>query len=336
MKARIRKLVEAFSRANPRLRLLAARTRPFLVLNHLLHRPELAETGQRYRELGVGKRWFSLVKHAEVKGLGSEVARLDRDNGTEELRGEPRFGELPEGVRSGLEKWPAKGYLVAEGLIDRDRLARLNADIDGLLASGDLHEHHISPRFMNVHRTSAAAAEVADDPAILDILELILGRRARLFQTICFMQGSQQEAHSDAFHMMTEPPGFLVGVWVALEDITDDSGPVFYLPGSHRFPYVMSEDLDLPAAQPLLTTQKGDAYLGKMQEMTARAGEPEHFTARGGDVLFWHHNLLHGGSGIGRPGSTRRSLVGHYFAEGVLCYHEVTERPALLPAEPVR
>lgn len=336
MKARLRRLVEAISRANPRLRLLAARTRPFLILNHLFHRPELVEAGDRYREFGVGKRWYSLVKHTEVAGRGNAVARLDRDNGIEQLRAEPRFGDLPEGVRRGLEAWPEKGYMVAEGLIDPDRLARMNADIDGRLASGEIHEHHISPRFMNVHRTSAAAREVAADPAILDILELILGRRARLFQTICFMQGSQQEAHSDAFHMMTEPPGFLVGVWVALEDITEDSGPVFYLPGSHRLPYVMSEDLDLPGDGPLLTTQKGDAYLGKMQEMTSRAAEREHFTASAGDVLFWHHNLLHGGSGIGRPGSTRRSLVGHYFAEEVLCYHEVTERPALLEPEPVR
>ena len=34
-------------------------------------------------------------------------------------------------------------------------------------------------------------------------------------------------------------------MWVALEDIDEGSGPVFYLPGSHRLPYVMTEDLDV-------------------------------------------------------------------------------------------
>jgi len=68
-----------------------------------------------------------------------------------------------------------------------------------------------------------------------------------------------------------------------------------------------------------------------MRELVA-GEEPVRFTASAGDVLFWHHNLTHGGSAVTRPGATRRSLVGHYFARDVLCYHEVTERGALMPA----
>ncbi len=312
---------------------LARRLRPFLVLNNLVHRRQLTETGRRYRELGLRKPWFGLVRHAEVADRGDAVARLDRADGVEELHADPAFESLPEETRRGLEAWPEQGYLVAEGLIDRAVVERLNRDVDALAGGGSIREHHRSARFMNVHTKSEAASEIVADPRVEAILELILGRPALLFQTISFVRGSQQEAHSDAFHMMTEPPGFLVGVWVALEDIDEDSGPVFYVPGSHRLPYVMSEDLDLERPPPLLTPDKGAAYVKRMKEMTARAEqEPRKFTAKAGDVLFWHHNLLHGGSGITRQGSTRRSLVAHYFAEGVLCYHEVTERPALLSA----
>ena len=228
MRARLRNRIEELSR----------RLRPFLVLRQLLHRRELAETGKRYRELGLGKRWYSLVNHAEVAGRGVGVARLDRADGLEELRSDARFSRLAKPVQSGLEAWPSDGYLVVEGLIDPGRLQRINADVDRLVEAGSLHEHHRSQRFMNAHLKSTATAEVVSDPQVLELLELILGRPARLFQTISFVRGSQQEAHSDAFHMMTEPPGFLVGVWVALEDVDADSGPVFYLPASHRLPYV--------------------------------------------------------------------------------------------------
>ncbi len=310
---------------------MLSRLRPFRIAHQMMHRRELAETGERYREFGIDKHWFSLLNHAEVAGRGQGTARLDRgDEGLDELRADPRFGQLSEPVQRGLEEWPEKGYLVVKEMIGRERVAQINADVDALVAAGSLHEHHISSRFMNIHGHSAAAAGVVSDPAVLEMLELILGRPARPFQTIGFVRGSQQEAHSDAFHMMTEPPGFLVGVWVALEDINEDSGPVFYHPGSHQLPYVMSEDLDIPRSSPLLVAEKGDPYLSRMREMTAASAEPEHFTAKAGDVLFWHHNLLHGGSAIGRPDSTRRSLVIHYFAENVLCYHEVTERPALM------
>jgi ectoine hydroxylase len=60
--------------------------------------------------------------------------------------------------------------------------------------------------------------------------------------------------------------------------------------------------------------------------------EPREFLPRKGDVLIWHANLLHGGRAIAAPGATRRSLVAHYFAKDVLCYHEVTERPAVVAA----
>ena len=298
----------------------------------MLHRSELKQTGERYRTMGLRKPSFAMVRHTEVAGRGEGVARLDQSDGLSELRGLESYSRMPRQVQQGLDEWPEKGYLVAEGLIDPEKVSQLNSDFDALRDSGEIkaRERAQANRFMNAHRNSDVAREIVSDPRMLEILDLILGRPARLFQTIGFIRGSQQLAHSDAFHMMTEPPGFLVGVWVALEEIDEECGPVFYLPGSHRLPYVMSEDLELPRRSPLLTVKKGPAYTRAMVEMTKRSGaEPSHFTAKPGDVLFWHHNLMHGGSAIRRQGSTRRSLVAHYIGSDVLCYHEVTERPAL-------
>jgi len=304
------------------------RLRPVVALNNVWRGARLRWHRDRLRDLGVKKPWFGLLKHADVAGKGKGVARLDRPDGLDELRSDPHFQGLPEDLQESLIAWPERGYLVAEGFFDRDLVARLNDELDGLMDAGTIREHHLSPRFMDVHRHAEAAGEITDDPRLAEMVELILGRPGWLFQTIAFIRGSQQNAHSDAFHMMTEPPGFLVGVWVALEDIDEGSGPVFYLPGSHRLPYVMTEDLDVEPGSALLVPDKNDAYVRRIREVADDAGtEPERFVARAGDVLFWHHNLLHGGTGITREGATRRSLVAHYFGEDVLCYHEVTERP---------
>jgi ectoine hydroxylase-related dioxygenase (phytanoyl-CoA dioxygenase family) len=322
-------LRESIARTRNRL----GRWRPVVAAGQMLHPQQLRPTRKRYRELGMRGPWFGLVSHSEVAGRGEGVARLDRPDGIAELEADPRFGDLDADLQQGLRAWPETGYLVAEGFFDREAVAAANEEIDRLAAAGTIHQHHLDPRFMNVHHESGAVRRLAADPRALELMELILGRSAGLFQTIYFRQGSQQEAHSDAFHMMTEPPGFLVGMWVALEDIDEGSGPVFYVPGSHRFPYVMTEDLGVPDPPPLQIADKGDAYVRRMRELVAAAeGGPEKFTASAGDVLFWHHNLTHGGSAVTRPGATRRSLVGHYFARDVLCYHEVTERAALMPA----
>ena len=72
-------------------------------------------------------------------------------------------------------------------------------------------------------------------------------------------------------------------------------------------------------------------YEEKIGEIVTEKKLPKKiFTAKKGDVLIWHANLIHGGEKITRPGSTRKSIVVHYFADGVIKYHEINERPALI------
>jgi hypothetical protein len=316
-----------------KIRHALGRMRPVVVANQMVHPRELRPAGRRYRDFGIRKPWFATVRRGEVAGRGEGAATLDLADGIDRLDADERYGAIDPALQEGLRAWPERGYLVAEGFFDPETVSALNDDIDRLAAEGTIRHHHRDPRFMNVHERSQVGMRIAADPRVLELLGLILGRPAHLFQTIYFATGSQQEAHSDAFHMMTEPPGFLVGMWVALEDIDSGSGPVYYLPGSHRLPYVMTDDLDVGPSSPVLIADKGSAYVERMREVVGSSGiEPLQFTAKAGDVLFWHHNLIHGGSAVTREGATRRSLVGHYFAERVLCYHEVTERPALMPA----
>jgi len=54
------------------------------------------------------------------------------------------------------------------------------------------------------------------------------------------------------------------------------------------------------------------------------------FTAKKGDVLIWHANLFHGGEPHLNKTKTRKSMVLHYFAVDRICYHEITQRPALI------
>lgn len=312
----------------------ARRVRPIAAARTIGKPGELRRTAASLRELGIRRPPFAGIRHSEVAGRGGAGPWLDDVADAGSIRTAPGFSELPEPAQEAVLGWPERGYAVLPRFYDDARVDAANADVDRLLGAGDLHYHYRSPRVMNSWRKSEAVAELATDPDLLQILSFLFGRPASLFQTISFIKGSQQSIHSDAFHMMTEPPGYLIGVWVALEDIDEGSGPVVYLPGSHRLPYVMSEDLDLSGAGggPLTVPDKGPAYVKKMSSVVSDYGsDPVPFTARKGDVLLWHHNLLHGGSQITRQGATRKSLVAHYFGQGALCYHEVTERPALMP-----
>lgn len=95
---------------------------------------------------------------------------------------------------------------------------------------------------------SQSVKAVALAPAVLRVLMILYGREPRPFQTLDFKVGTQQKAHADAVHFNTEPPGFMCGVWVAMEDIGMDCGPLVYHPRSHKLPYVSPQDVGIEVA----------------------------------------------------------------------------------------
>ena len=49
-------------------------------------------------------------------------------------------------------------------------------------------------------------------------------------KTINFLKGSNQPLHQDSIHFYTEPQRWMVGTWTALQDMTEDCGPLTVVP----------------------------------------------------------------------------------------------------------
>jgi ectoine hydroxylase len=299
--------------------------------HNLLHYRELRRNADRYRELGIQKPVVGSIAHRDITNPDDDVPWIDRPGAKRAMREDEEFGSFEPAVQEKLLGFVDDGYLVLEGHLGGDEVDALNADLERRFETGEIRYHPLGKRVVNAFEHSPPVRGVVEDPELLRLLGFLLGREVSLFQTINFFVGSEQAAHSDSFHMTTEPVGYLIAIWVALEDVDPDGGPVFYYPGSHRLPYVMTEDIGDRSVGP--GQPKNARYEDRIRDLIAERGlEPVEFTARRGDVLVWHANLLHGGRGIAREDATRKSLVAHYFAKGVLCYHEVTERPALVRA----
>jgi GT2 family glycosyltransferase len=165
---------------------------------------------------------------------------------------------------------------------------------------------------------SEAVRELALLPEIAAMLQACWGRKPFAFQTLNFPVGTQQHLHSDAVHFQSEPPGFMCGVWVALEDIHPDAGPLEYVPGSQRLPYLQAADVGVQQ-QPGMTPDQ-TIFHNYWQAVLASDGfKRETFTPRLGQALIWSANLIHGGSAVENLQRSRWSQVTHYFFEG--CRH---------------
>lgn len=171
-------------------------------------------------------------------------------------------------------------------------------------------------RIQDAWREVPEARRLAVEPKVLDALQELMGRRAKPFQTLNFPVGTSQLAHSDTIHFSTIPEGYMLGVWVALEDIDRDNGPLVYYPGSHKLPYLKMHDLGLRPGY-----GHYPAYEQKIQELIRREKlQAEYGVARKGEAIIWHANLLHGGAPRRDPQRTRHSQVTHYYFEGCRYY----------------
>jgi ectoine hydroxylase-related dioxygenase (phytanoyl-CoA dioxygenase family) len=127
--------------------------------------------------------------------------------------------------------------------------------------------------------------------------------------SLYFEKGSQQEKHFDTFFMAPLIRDRMLATWIALEDVTEENGPLFYYPGSHRIAPYRFEN----GRFNLNPSEKSDCYEYIDAELEKREIKREYFLAEKGDLFIWHAQLLHGGASIRDSDATRRSLVTHYF-----------------------
>jgi ectoine hydroxylase-related dioxygenase (phytanoyl-CoA dioxygenase family) len=222
------------------------------------------------------------------------------------------------------ERFERDGYLIVEAITcpistldgvvsDLEDLyakePKLNREVDGV--------SYAYRRIQDAWKVSENVKALALDPIVLRLLEKLYGRRPLPFQTLNFRVGSQQPAHSDAIHFNSQPAGFMCGVWVALEDIDMDNGPVVYYPGSQKRRELTPADLGIDA-----TFDEYRRYTDHIAGLidAGELGEPHYATLKKGQALIWASNILHGGSRQRDLNRTRHSQVTHYFFEGCRYY----------------
>jgi hypothetical protein len=170
-------------------------------------------------------------------------------------------------------------------------------------------------RFPDLWDSLPAVRRIAANAGIRALLSKLYGRPAFPFQTLNFLVGTEQHPHSDAIHFHSVPERFMCGVWVALEDVGPENGPLIYWPGSHRLQVYSHEQLGLAAPGGQLPYERFWEAL-----MAAHGLRPRHLHARRGQAVIWTANLMHGGSAQRDRSRTRLSQVTHYYFERCAWY----------------
>jgi phytanoyl-CoA hydroxylase len=134
------------------------------------------------------------------------------------------------------------------------------------------------------------------------------------WQTMLFDRSVGTKIHQDTWYLDTVPSGGVFGVWIALEDITQDCGPFkIYDQTNHRRVDPSSYDFDALETD---LNFKRDYLLSKCKRLLVRKG----------DLVIWNSYLFHGSDMPASSQRTRKSLTAHFYRLGAAVQDPIIQR----------
>lgn len=305
------------------------RFKPAYWVYNLFKKSELKHNLPLYKKYGIKKSYYDSISSEDFKGIESPLNKYDEFDSAEHMANDPAFKKMKPAFQESLKKWSKDGYVILDRFYTEEKVAEINKEIDALIANKDVKFKYNGKKIMYSFHLSKLIHDAGIHPELMNTLSLLMGKKVALFSSINFIKGSEQRTHSDSIHMSTFPVGNLIAVWIALEDISEDQGPLHFYPGSHKLPYLMNSDFDNIGSTFFLGPKTNADYEDRIEELINKEQlQKKSFLAKKGDILIWHANLLHGGNGMNNKTLTRKSMVFHYYTTDAICYHEVSQRPS--------
>jgi ectoine hydroxylase-related dioxygenase (phytanoyl-CoA dioxygenase family) len=188
----------------------------------------------------------------------------------------------------------------------------------------EIYTYNDSPRLFEEWKHSMNIKNLCLNERIITTLEFLYGRETFPFSTINFFKASNQPLHSDSIHFNTLPNLWMSGVWIALEDTSNENGTLCIVPGSHKWGNYDYETLNLNHPDSIENGEEVnyriyEEFIKKLVE--TKKAEILSVPLKKGQCLIWASNLLHGGMPTKNNNLTRYTQAIHYFYKGCKKYY---------------
>ncbi len=211
------------------------------------------------------------------------------------------------------EYFDENGYVVIDAGIDASVLDDIVESLSPYFGDNRIEPQGVPSsdygRIQDAWYINQSVWKVAASEKVKEVLRTLYEAEPRPFQTLNFVKGTNQHTHSDSIHFNCEPFGMMCGVWVALEDIGPDQGPLRLYPKSNKLPEMNYPDFGLEASD-----KEYPKYLNALQNLIDEHGfEERRASIKKGQAVIWGANTLHGGAPQNNMDLSRYSQVTHYY-----------------------
>jgi len=209
------------------------------ILYNFFHKKKLLHNLRLYKTTGLKRFYFSPISSKNFRNIDKNL--LKKSESIRNTSDTQLFQKLDAQSQKSILNFENEGYAVLKDYLDESTVDGINEEIDNLLEEKKISFTNGNKIMFAIHK-SEILKKIGENKELIELLSSIIDDEVKLFQSINFKMGSEQHTHSDSIHMTTFPLGGLLGVWIALEDIELDNGPLHYYPGSHQLPYYLNED----------------------------------------------------------------------------------------------
>jgi len=237
----------------------------------------------------------------------------------------------------------SEGYLGFGPFLNKERIKQLGEGIDAI-ASGEWEypsnlirwepgheEQNISQgsdrkkfvyQIRYPHRHIPLFMEHATDPAVLDVMEDLLGPDLILYNSQVLLKpafhGTSQPWHQDAAYLPIGRTN-LVSCWIAIDEATVENGCMQFIPGTHN-----SGLVEHKSGRMLSAASGGTA--AAVQEISVDESKAQAVPAKPGHGSL-HHCLTFHGTPPNKTPHRRRALITHYMPLDFTYTGPIDDRP---------
>lgn len=213
-----------------------------------------------------------------------------------------------------VDQYQRDGFLFPLEVFDKNRVAAILGELEQARAvarAKGLESEIAKLLRANSHYLFPFVSEVARSPQLLDRVESILGPNILLWSAEFFIKGAHTDKivswHQDLTYWGLGETGEELTAWVALSDVTVESGCMRFMPGSHK-----------QAIMPHRDTFDEHNLLSRGQEIAVDIDENDAVIVelKPGQVSFHHGHMFHA-SGPNQSNNRRIGVAIRYLTPEV-------------------
>lgn len=169
------------------------------------------------------------------------------------------------------------------------------------------------------YRRHPALLEICSWKPMHELMAQIIGEPVGVHLNLTGWTSTTRDWHQDGYLNPDSNRDHYIAAWIALDDIDPHAGPFQFIPGSHRLPWTVRNQLMLnaltpeEASSPSWPTHSERILTPIFEELISDMDLKVHsYLPERGEVLLWHARLLHRGSKPIDDALERRALISHY------------------------